>query len=70
MIENTFATAEEAAIETEDIVANSTTVEEAVEDETEVELTTLAEQNATLWNRSKNKGKGKKPNEKSTTTGE
>ena len=51
-----------------------TTAEEAVEYGKEVEatsLTRLAEENATLRNRRKNQGKGKKPNgQKSTTAGE
>ena len=54
--------------------AGITTAEEGVKDKTKVEgtsLTTPGEENTTLWNRRKNKGKGKKPNaQKSTTTGE
>ena len=58
-------------------VTEKTTTEEAVEDGSEAERmsttrttdsVTLAEENATLRNRRKKPGKGKKP--KSTTTGE
>ena len=51
-----------------------TTAAEGVKDKTKVEVTSLTtpgEENTTLGNRRKNKGKGKKPNaQKSTTTGE